>query len=105
MSAAEVALRVAPQANAPGMQVLTATGEIDVTNAAEFANDLRSRVGDQGAVLDLTDLDYVDSAGFAALDDLVASCGIRIVLGEGSKIRRAAALISLPFSDSVAAAT
>jgi anti-sigma B factor antagonist len=105
MSVAEVALRMATQADAPGMQVLTATGEIDVTNAVEFTRDLRSRIGDQGAVLDLTDLDYVDSAGFAALDELVASCGIRIVLGERSKIRRAAALISLPFSDSVAAAT
>lgn len=109
MTATEVHVRVAEDrgANQQGANqqlVLHATGEVDATNAAEFAQSVRSLVGAREAVLDISELDYLGSAGYAALDDLIASCGIRIVLAERSHLRRAAELMSLPFCDSVQAA-
>ena len=101
MSAAEMELRLTTHGGETAPHVLTASGEVDATNAGDFARSVRSLAGGREAVLDLTDLDYLDSAGFAALDELVASCRVRIVLGERSRIRRAATLMSLPYSDSV----
>jgi anti-sigma B factor antagonist len=53
-----------------GAVVLTATGEIDMSNAASFADAL-SGADDQSSgavfVVDLTAVDYIDSAGLAAL--------------------------------------
>lgn len=53
-----------------GAVVLTAAGEIDMSNAASFADALTG-AGDQsdgaGFVVDLTAVDYIDSAGLAAL--------------------------------------
>jgi anti-sigma B factor antagonist len=51
-----------------GTPLLTAVGEIDLTNAAEF----RARLGDAVSpdarlLVDLTRVDYIDSAGLAAL--------------------------------------
>jgi anti-anti-sigma factor len=101
MSAAEVELRLTTHGEAAAPHVLTASGEVDSTNAGDFARSVRSLAGDGEAVLDLTELEYLDSAGFAVLDDLVASRRVRIVLGAQSTIRRAATLMSLPYSDSI----
>ncbi|MCO8270472.1 STAS domain-containing protein [Actinoplanes sp. TRM 88003] len=53
-----------------GAVVLTATGEIDMSNAAAFAAALNG-AGDESAgatfVVDLTRVEYIDSAGLAAL--------------------------------------
>jgi len=51
-----------------GSLVLGAAGEIDMSNAAVFAAalDEARRAGD-GFVLDLTRVEYLDSAGLAAL--------------------------------------
>jgi anti-sigma B factor antagonist len=53
-----------------GAVVLTATGEIDMSNAATFATALTS-AGDESPgnpfVVDLTRVEYIDSAGLAAL--------------------------------------
>ena len=104
MTASEVNVRIADDRGAAQPMVLRAAGEVDATNASEFARSVRSLVGTRTAVLDLSELDYLGSAGYAALDELIASCGIRIVLAEGSHLRRAANLMSLPFSDTVPAA-
>ncbi|WP_250031178.1 STAS domain-containing protein [Paractinoplanes maris] len=53
-----------------GAVVLTATGEIDMSNAAAFATALTSADGESdGApfVVDLTRVEYIDSAGLAVL--------------------------------------
>lgn len=104
MTATEVNVRVADDRGAKQSMVLRATGEVDATNASEFVQSVRSLVGTRTAVLDLSELDYLGSAGYAALDELIASCGVRIVLAERSHLRRAAKLMSLPFSDTVHAA-
>nr|WP_221374207.1 STAS domain-containing protein [Actinoplanes polyasparticus] len=53
-----------------GAVVLTATGEIDMSNAAAFATALTG-ADDESAgspfVVDLTRVEYIDSAGLAAL--------------------------------------
>ncbi|XVU28563.1 STAS domain-containing protein [Actinoplanes sp. CA-054009] len=55
-------------ATAPG--VLSATGEIDMSNAADFSAALDAvlaEAGDAPVVVDLTKVDYIDSAGLAVL--------------------------------------
>jgi anti-sigma B factor antagonist len=53
---------------AGGVTVLSAAGEIDMSNAAEF-RDALARAGAGGAsfTVDLTGVDYLDSAGLTAL--------------------------------------
>ena len=51
----------------PGGSVLiTATGEIDMSNAATLATALSATTGSP-VVVDLTGVEYIDSAGLAAL--------------------------------------
>jgi len=51
-----------------GRSHLTATGEIDLSNAAAFRDRLAAAVSTDGRLLvDLTRVDYLDSAGLAAL--------------------------------------
>ncbi|MFI7211430.1 STAS domain-containing protein [Micromonospora maritima] len=56
--------------NSPdGSRVLTVVGEIDMSNAASFADALDDAVRPDGEplVVDLTRVEYLDSAGLAAL--------------------------------------
>ena len=51
-----------------GETVLTAAGEIDMSNAADFRAALsRAGAGGAGFSVDLTRVDYLDSAGLTAL--------------------------------------
>jgi anti-sigma B factor antagonist len=53
-----------------GAAVLTAAGEIDMSNSDAFADALGAAVGEAGEdrlVVDLTAVHYLDSAGLAAL--------------------------------------
>jgi anti-anti-sigma factor len=53
-----------------GAIALTAVGEIDMSNAAAFATGLAEaldRAGGGSLVVDLTRVEYIDSAGLAAL--------------------------------------
>ncbi|GAA4444576.1 STAS domain-containing protein [Actinokineospora soli] len=84
--------------------VITVTGEVDASNAVDFARDVDGVVGTRGTVIDLSGVRYLDSAGFAALDDLLVRHPLAVVLTPRSPLRRAAALVGLPFHDDVAAA-
>ncbi|KAA9158760.1 STAS domain-containing protein [Amycolatopsis acidicola] len=81
---------------------VTAEGEVDATNASEFAAALDGIPG--SVVLDLGGLRYLDSAGFAALDNLLAHRKMTVVLPPGSRLRKAAALMGLPHHDDVPSA-
>lgn len=81
-----------------------ATGEIDTTNAAAFTTAVEAVPGAWPIVLDLTGVNYVDSAGFAALDLLLARQAIVVVLGPDSPVLKAAVLMGLPHHDDHAAA-
>ncbi|MBF5028870.1 MULTISPECIES: STAS domain-containing protein [unclassified Micromonospora] len=52
-----------------GVRVLAAVGEIDMSNASTFADALADAVRPDGEplVVDLTKVEYLDSAGLAAL--------------------------------------
>jgi anti-sigma B factor antagonist len=65
-----------------GAPVLTAVGEIDMSNAETFAAALieaADQAGDGPLVVDLTAVEYLDSAGLAALFDQAGR--IRLVIG------------------------
>lgn len=82
----------------------TVTGEIDVMNAAEFARAIEDVAAPRGLVLDLSRLQYVDSAGFAVLYRLLEMGSVVVVLTAESPIHPAATLVGLPCYDSVESA-
>ncbi|WP_433603921.1 STAS domain-containing protein [Dactylosporangium sp. CA-139114] len=63
-----------------GVARLSAVGEIDLTNAAEFATRLRDALGDGSArlLVDLTRVEYLDSAALATLFAHAERLDIRI---------------------------
>ncbi|MEV6490934.1 STAS domain-containing protein [Actinoplanes sp. NPDC051633] len=64
------ALSFTTDRRADGATVLAATGEIDMSNVASFAAalaDARHRAADGAFVIDLTGVEYIDSAGLAAV--------------------------------------
>jgi anti-sigma B factor antagonist len=89
-------------AGQPSKLLVEVSGEVDVTNATRFTRTIRGLAGSRPLVLDLTRLNYIDSAGFAALDRLLRQHAITIVLEPHSPIRAAAMLVELPCHDTVA---
>ncbi|WIM93422.1 STAS domain-containing protein [Actinoplanes oblitus] len=63
------ALTLTTGQDAAGALVLTAVGEIDMSNAETFAAALGEAVTDDGrpVLVDLTAVEYLDSAGLATL--------------------------------------
>ncbi|MGW3963489.1 STAS domain-containing protein [Amycolatopsis sp. NPDC005003] len=63
-----------------GDRVLTVTGEIDMSNAAEFGTALdRELAAGPGVTVDLTGVTYLDSAGVAVLFDRAADHELRLI--------------------------
>ncbi|MFI0240615.1 STAS domain-containing protein [Streptomyces sp. NPDC016845] len=58
-------LTLTPGRQADGAAVLTAVGEIDMSNAAELAAAIEDTSG--ALVLDLSGVEYLDSAGLSVL--------------------------------------
>ena len=57
-------LELSARRDANGVMVLTAAGEIDMSNAAGFRDALSQAGADDAAfIVDLTGVDYLDSAG------------------------------------------
>lgn len=77
----------------PSSVTLAQTGI--ATNATGFARAVRTGT-DPGAVLDHSSLRYLDCAGFAALDELIAEHRVAVVLSPGSVLRTVARLVGLP---------
>lgn len=61
---------------AENMLVVTVGGEIDTSTAGRLAEEIaHARTGDEDSmVLDLTAVDFLDSAGLAALVELASLC-------------------------------
>ena len=85
----------------PMAVVVRATGEVDATNAAAFSRAIDRVQGPRPLVVDISGLDYIDSAGFAAVDQLMSRQAVIVVLDPHSPIRAAAKLIELPSHDTV----
>jgi ABC-type transporter Mla MlaB component len=88
----------------PPLVLLELDGELDVTAAQAFTEAVTDAAGRAPLVLDLTNLSYIDSAGFAALDRLLGDRRIAIVFAPHGTARGAAVLVGLPFHDTVDAA-
>jgi anti-anti-sigma factor len=82
----------------------TVVGELDRTNVAEFADALNAVPGERPVILDLSELRYIDSAGFGAVIQMVERRLVVVVLAPVSLLRRAAAVMGLPLHDHVDAA-
>jgi anti-sigma B factor antagonist len=79
-------------------------GEVDVTNVEEFTRSVQAVPGTRPIILELNGLKYLDSAGFAALDRLLAKDAIVVVLSPESLVYKAAELLCLPLHHEVEAA-
>jgi hypothetical protein len=107
MTAAAYSLKVTTGQLLPGgppVTVAAVAGEVDTTNAAAFRAAAEQLATDDPTILDLSDLTYLDSAGFAALHHLLADRPVAAVLPARSPLSRAAVLMSLPHSETVEAA-
>lgn len=63
-----------------GDRVLSVTGEIDMSNAAEFGAALdRELAADAAVTVDLTKVTYLDSAGISVLFDRIGDHDLRLV--------------------------
>ena len=61
-------LELSTRRDAEGIPVVTAVGEIDMSNADRFRDALGQAAGDDGRlVVDLTGVEYLDSAGLYVL--------------------------------------
>jgi anti-sigma B factor antagonist len=61
-------LELSARRDAGGLTVLAAAGEIDMSNAAAFRDALsQAGAGGAGFIVDLTAVEYLDSAGLTAL--------------------------------------
>ena len=75
-------LRLTTGPRPDGVLILTAVGEVDMSNASTFAAALAEALGSGGTgqlVVDLTRVEYIDSAGLAALFEHVER--IQLVAG------------------------
>ena len=94
MTAATFTFEVKSGQNGPA--IVAVTGEVDATNATKFASAMAEVPGPRPIVLDLSDLDYLDSAGLATLDRLSGARSITVVIPPTSPLFRAAELMELP---------
>jgi anti-sigma B factor antagonist len=75
------------------------TGEVDASNVAEFKRSVLELPGTRPFILELSRVKYLDSAGFAALDQLLAENAILMVLSPDSLMYRVAELMCMPIHD------
>jgi anti-anti-sigma factor len=83
---------------------VTVTGEVDASNVVDFNRAVRDLPGDRPVVLQLSSVRYLDSAGFSALDRLLADGEIVIVLAPDSFMYRVAELMCMPIHHDAKAA-
>lgn len=102
MNAATFELAKLPPAAADpaAIPVVEVRGEVDVTNAGEFAQALAAH-GPGLLVVDLSQAEYLDSAGFAVLARLLTRRQLAAVAAPGTVARSAMTLLGLPVHDTV----
>jgi anti-sigma B factor antagonist len=72
------------------------TGEVDASNVSDFTRSVQELPGARPVILQLSSVKYLDSAGFAALDRLLAENAVVIVLSPDSFMYRVAELMCIP---------
>jgi anti-anti-sigma factor len=96
----------------PSVEVVTATGELDASNAQELVDyALRDADRTQRLALDLTGIEFFGTAGFSALHTLNVRCagaGVEWVLVPSTAVRRLLRICdpdsALPFAATMSAA-
>lgn len=96
-------LRTAGPGTGGTVPMVEIRGEIDAGNAASFEKALAD-LASPALVVDLSGTGYLDSAGFAVLDRLLARTALAVVAAPGSVLRTAAQLVGVPVHDTVAQA-
>jgi hypothetical protein len=91
---------VGPPAGSGGAVAVEIHGDVDATNSADLSHTLRE-LASPALIVDLSLVDYFDSAGFAMIDCLLCQAPVAVVISPGSVVRTAAELINLPFHDSL----
>jgi len=104
VSRAEFQLQVAENGNGSTPVEVTVTGEVDASNVRAFAQSVEELPGARPVILQLSNIRYLDSAGFSALDRLLAEKAIVIVLSPDSLMYRVAELMCMPIHHDVEAA-
>jgi anti-anti-sigma factor len=89
---------------APTPYEVTVTGEVDASNVVQFTRSVQDLPGARPVILELSSVKYLDSAGFAALDRLLAENVVVIVLSPDSFMYRVAELMCMPIHHDVGAA-
>ena len=104
MSHAEFQLQVAGNGDGSTPAEVTVTGEVDTSNVRAFAQSVEELPGARPVILQLSSIRYLDSAGFSALDRLLAENAILIVLAPDSFMYRVAELMCMPIHHDAEAA-
>jgi|SRR6185437_14512263 anti-sigma B factor antagonist len=93
---------VGPPAGSAGtVPAVQIHGDVDATNSTDLSNALRD-LASPALIIDLSVVDYFDSAGFAMIDRLLDEAPVAVVISPDSVMRPAAELVNLPFHDSLA---
>jgi anti-anti-sigma factor len=95
---------------AQGVLVASVRGEIDMSNAAEIGSAVAGRISNDalGLVLDLTDVEYLDSAALHTIFDLRTRLKdrgqqLRLVVPNGATIAQAVEIMDIPRTIGVSA--
>ena len=70
-------------------------GDIDSSNAADVMTPLADEAAGQTLIIDLSDVQYIDSAGMAAIDTLRSTTQLFLIAPESSIARRALQIVGL----------
>ncbi|WP_292981133.1 STAS domain-containing protein [Mycobacterium sp.] len=104
MSGAEFQLKTLAGDGASAPVEVAVTGEVDASNVREFTRLVREIPGERPVILQLSKVKYLDSAGFSALDRLLADEEVLIVLAPNSFMYRVAELMCMPIHHDAKAA-
>jgi anti-sigma B factor antagonist len=104
VSGAEFQLEITENGDASKAVEVIVTGEVDASNVRAFARSVEELPGARPVILQLSNIRYLDSAGFSALDRLLADNAILIVLAPNSFMYRVAELMCMPIHHDVEAA-
>jgi hypothetical protein len=92
---------VSPAAGSGGtVPAVQIHGDVDAANSADVSNALRE-LATPALIVDISLVDYFDSAGFAMIDRLLDEAPVAVVISPGSVVRPAAELVNMPFFDSL----
>jgi anti-anti-sigma factor len=72
----------------PGVVIARLHGEFDSSNTAELLLPLAAEAAGRSLILVVDDVQYMDSAGMAAIEKLRGSTALTIVVPEDSIVRR-----------------